>query len=543
MKTLMQLISAGLLLASPALFAGETLPPYHWANSYIDYLKVRGYLPELSVSERPYSRQQLARQLLEIDWDVLVSGSRDRQMIKLLFREFSPEMEMLGRLPDEKWRELLQRALDMLQLRLFPETAGPQFKIGVFGEGAYNYSDQDLAEEFDIDLHPQIGLFWKDHLTLYNNTRVFNNADSGYVGKKYKDLYSYTEQAYIALQYRWVQAKFGRDFLQIGPGRSGQLLFSDNSQPFDMYHFRLGNKFLQFSFWGIALDRMTVTDSTRTPAMFAANRYLNGHRLSLNIKNKFFFGISEAVLYGGPNRGWEFGYMNPAGLYYAHNVNQEPGVSEGNLFYQIDWDLYLFPNWEIYGEFLIDDFQVDNESPGDLEPNELGLIAGVNWANPLGLQGGLFNAEYVQVRNRTYNVAANAWNKYLHRNEVIGYSLGNNFERIGVSLGDWIRPELNLRLFATLVRQGEGSVQGEFNNDFMNYTVEEGYSEPFPFGVVERHLQWGVSAFYKPHSLGHVQVDLGFNDFKNYGNVEGTTFSEFSARFSLWLQWSRLFGW
>lgn len=64
MKTLMRLISAGLLLASPALFAQETLPPYHWANSYVDYLKVRGHLPELSVSERPYSRQQLARQLL-----------------------------------------------------------------------------------------------------------------------------------------------------------------------------------------------------------------------------------------------------------------------------------------------------------------------------------------------------------------------------------------------------------------------------------------------------------------------------------------------
>jgi hypothetical protein len=524
-------------------FSQETLPPYHWANRYVEYLKVSGYLPELSMIERPFTRQQIARHLLKINWQAVARNSRERGIIRLLYREFALEMEQLGNLPEEEWKVLIQRALDILQLNIFPESSNPSLKLGAFGEGAYNYAEESEVDEFDIDLHLQAGVFWKDHLTLYHNTRIFNNADSNYIGKEYGKMFAYTEQGYISLNFNWIRAKFGRDFKQTGPGRSGQLLISDNSQPFDVYEVRLGNKFVQFSFWGFFLDRRTFVDSTQQNYRNVANRYLNGHRLSFNIKDRVFLGFSEVVLYGGANRVWEFGYMNPFAVYYAHNVNQEPGIPDGNIFYNFDWDLYLFPDWEIYGELLIDDIQVDKKSPGDLEPNEWGLIAGVNWSNPAGLGGGLVNAEYVQVRNRTYNVASNDWNKYLHRNEVIGYNRGNNFWRLGGSFRYWAQPELSLRLFGNLVKKGEGNVQGEFNDDFLDYTVEKGYNEPFPFGVVERHWQYGISAFYKPHQLGHIRVDLAFNDINNYRNVSGNTFSEFSARVNLWLQWSKLWIW
>ena len=146
----------------------------------------------------------------------------------------------------------------------------------------------------------------------------------------------------------------------------------------------------------------------------------------------------------------------------------------------------------------------------------------------------------MQVRNRTYNVAQNDWNKYLHRNEVIGHALGNNFYGFGTSLSYLFKPELNLKVFTNIIRQGEGSVQGEFNTDFSNFTVEEGYSEPFPFGVVEKRFQYGLSAFYKPHQLGHYSLDLAFNDISNYQNTSGNEFSEFTFKIALWLQWSNI---
>ena len=522
-----------MILPAPGT-AQETIPPFHWSNSYIDYLKVRGYFPELWVIERPYTRQEIAKQLLLIEWDLLRENPTDQGTVKLLYREFAPEMKLLGDSKDRKWRTLIQDAIDYLQIRFFPETISPRLKLGAFGEGAYLNSDK-MDNTFDYFINTQAGLFWKDFLTLYNSIKIFNNAPPGYIGKEFRGMHAFVEQGYIAVNLEWLHAKFGRDFKQIGPGRSSQLLMSDNSRTFDMYHVRLGKSLLQFSFWGMFLDRIADTQSSAV-----ANRYLNGHRIGLNIKNKMFFGISEVALYGGPGRVWEIGYMNPLGVYYAQNVNSESGAADANLLYNIDWDLFLWPNWEIYGEFLIDDYQVEKKSPGDLEPNELGIIAGVNWSNPLNLKGGLFNFEYVQVRNRTYNVAQNDWNKYLHRNEVIGHALGNNFYGFGTSLSYLFKPELNLKVFTNIIRQGEGSVQGEFNTDFSNFTVEEGYSEPFPFGVVEKRFQYGLSAFYKPHQLGHFSLDLAFNDISNYQNTSGNEFSEFTFKIALWLQWSNI---
>ncbi len=543
MRYLRYLVLSIIFLTPLTLSAQETLPPYHWANDYIDYLKVQGYLPDLSFINRPFDRPEIARQLLNIDWVKLAQSPTDRAVVKTLYREFSPEMRLLGRSDVQKWRPLLKKAREFLQLEIPERSPSPGIKAGAFGEAGFNYRG-DSGDQFgDVDFHTQFGMFWKNQLTFYNNFKVFNRADSNYIGKEFRGLFGFVEQGYVGIHKKWFQAKFGRDFLQLGPGRSGQLLISDNSRPFDMYHIRVGGRVFQFSFWGIMLNKRPLKDDQLRTLSVAANRYLNGHRFSLNLKNRIFIGVSEVILYGGPERTWELGFMNPFGIYYMHNVNLEPGASNGNVLYNLDWDLYLLPRLEIYGEFLLDDFQIDKKVPGDLEPNELGFLGGIKWANPLHLAHSVLDAEYVQIRNRTYNVSSSDWEKFLHRNEVIGFFAGNNLERLEGGLTYWLHPDFRVRLFSTLTRQGEGSVQGEFNQDYLNFTVEEGYSEPFPFGTVERRFRLGLSAFFKPHRYGHIGVDIFWDDVANYRHVVNRNFSEVTARVSLWLQWSNFWRW
>ncbi len=533
---LIRLTLLGAMLSiTAAVTAQETLPPYHWANPYIDYLKVRGFLPALSVSERPFHRGEVTRQLLQIDWEERDWHPRERGMVRLLLREFRREAGVLATSKEQRWKTLLQKAADFLELESGGEDARPLLKAGIFGEITGRDTRQENGE-LHFTAHPQAGLFWRDFLTIYQNFRVFDRAAPNYIGKEYKNLFGYVEQGYVAVKDDWYEIKFGRDFMQLGPGRSAQLLFSANSRPFDMYQVQLGKSFLKFSFWGIRLDNVI----NRQPTQFAARRQINGHRLSFNFGNKAFVGVSEVVLYGGANRGWDLAYMNPAGFYYFVNVNQEAGDPPANLLYNVDWDLYLHPNLELYGEFLIDDYQVDRAVPGDLEPNELGLLLGVNWANPARLAGTVVNAEYTQVRNRTYNVADSDWGKYLHRNEEIGHFLGNNFERYELGATHWLRPDLYVKISSSITRQGEGSVAGEFNTDFVNATLEEGYDEPFPFGVVERHWRSGMQIFYQPRPAGHIRLDVGYSDFRNFHHVEGRKYSDFTVDLSLWVQWNRL---
>lgn len=539
----LKMLLLALVIGSPVA-AQETLPPYHWAEEYVDYLKVRGFLPELSVSERPYRRAAIAKNLLLVDMLTFAGDQHEKNMIRLLYREFSPEMLRLSNRNEEKWRPLLERALKLLHLELLPETNNPRIKAGAFGEAGLNDGGESDENDFTAAAHSQLGLFWGNRFTLYNHMRVFKDPPDDYIGKTFGGAAAFTEQSYLAYKGDILEAKIGRDYLQLGPGRGAQLLFSDNSRAFDMYYFRIGNRFLNFSAWGIELDRRRIpaADSVNAALARNSNRFLNGHRFSVQLKDRWFLGFNEVIVYGGPNRRWELPFVNPFQLYYAASVNLEDVKLAGNIFYSIDWDLYLRDDLEIYGEFMLDDYQVESEQSSDLEPAEFGLLAGVNWTNVAGFTRSKLNVEYSQVRNRTYNILRSDWEKYLHRNEEIGHYLGNNFERFEASFDYWARSDLKLTLHGAYTRQGEGTVDGPFNTDYLAFAVEDGYSEPFPFGVVEKWSDLGFSIFYKPHSAGHISFDLVNTSIDNTGHISGESQSDLRIGINLWLQWQRFWG-
>ena len=514
-----------LTLFSCPLFSQETLLPYHWANSYIDYFIVRGDLNKLNKLNRPFSRTAIAKSLLKLDLENGSFSAKEKGMIKTLLREFEFESKQLikGK-SGSGWLNLMNKAMSFLG----KGKDKTSFKVGAYtilGYNSFQLSDSSFST---FQLNPKATLSWQNLLTLQLNIRIFNKAPQNYIGKKFAGVYAYSEQSYINLNTDWFGLKFGRDYMQFGAGQTGQLLFSDNSQPFDMYHFRIGKSAVQFSFWGIQLD-----------AISTAKRYLNGHRLSLNISDRYRFAVSEVILYGGENQNWDVGLLNPLIFYYGYNLNNSN--FDANTLYNFEWDIYFQNNFEIYGEFLVDDLQVEEKEPGDLEPNELGLIMGLKWGLPFGLTASLLNVEYVQVRNRTYNVQINPWEKYLHRNEVIGYALGNNLERYFLEYSWWANPELKIAFNSGLIRQGIGSVQGEFNTDYKNYTIKQGYDEPFPFGTVESDFHTGINIFYRPSHFGHIELEIANHSYKNYRNIKGNNDNDLQVRLNLWLQWDYIF--
>ncbi|KAA3611245.1 MAG: hypothetical protein D8M58_14845 [Calditrichaeota bacterium] len=525
-----------LILLSGMVFSQETLQPYHWANSYIDYFIVRGDLQKLDKLNRPFSRMEITKLLLKLDLESDTFSAKEQKMLKLLLREFEFEgRQLVKEESGSGWLNLMNKAMSFLGKS--KDKLG--FKAGAYAIAGYNSLQMADSSFGSFQLNPRATLSFQDILTLQLNIRIFNKAPENYIGKKFSGVYAYTEQSYLSLNTDWFGLKFGRDYMQSGPGQTGQLLFSDNSQPFDMYHVRLGKSTVQFLFWGMLMNAVSTAGSPQAKFSNTADRYLNGHKLSFNIANKYRFAFSEVILYGGANQGWDMGLVNPLMFYYGYNLNNSN--FDANIMYNFEWDLYFDNNIEFYGEFLLDDFQVEKKSPGDLEPNELGLIAGVKWGLPFGMTGSLINAEYVQVRNRTYNVKNNRWEKYLHRNQVIGYALGNNLERYYLEYNWWALPELKVAINAGLIRQGEGTVQGEFNTDFENYTVEEGYDEPFPFGTVESDIHTGINVFYKPANIGHIELDISNHSFTNYNQIKGNDENDLQVRLNLWLQWDYIF--
>ncbi len=519
------------------LQAQHTLQPYHWSNDYLDYLRLSGVLDGLAWNERPLQREAVARALIRACKHAGRLDATTQLMLKILVHEYRGEIHYLYRTEGRSLPPLVRRWLGDESSEgnaRPPREAGRsllQIQLGTFGEFSLNDPEEGPARG-SWHLHPEFSASLGNRLFAYNQFRVFNRADSLYIGKEFRNLFAFVEQGYLVAKSRWLHLRLGRDYLQLGPGRNGQLLISDNARPFDMYYVALGLPWLRFSFWGFALDNMTVPVNQRPQPV---RRFLNGHRLSVTLKDRLSLGISEVALYGGVNQGWELSFVNPFGVYYGSNVNG-PNVT-GNVLYNIDWDWLPRPGVELYGEFLIDDIQVERKTPGDLEPNELGLLVGVQGANLFGQPGWMGRLEYTQVRNRTYNVQNRDWEKYVHRNRVIGYWGGNNLETWRLDVWQWIRGDLRGGLFWQVFRQGEGSVLGEFNTDFLNASVEEGYHEPFPFGVVERTTRLGGNLFWRPGPSANLTLAVNRVWIQNRNHIEGVRRSGWEFQLKTWLSW------
>lgn len=485
------------------------MQPYHWSMRYFDFLKQYDQIPAVNFLNRPLDRIELSQHIYQM---TNLNDPTLKSMADLLEEEFKPEFEIFN----ENFKNF------------------PPFLARL--NGSFNLNKTHDTPATDFQLNPQIFFPFSKNLSFFVNLKLFKEAPATYIGKTFRGLHAYMEQSYLFYQTNHVQLKLGRDFIQFGPGRTGQLLFSDNSRTFDQYFVKLFNKYLSFSFFGITLDKRHSESLPQNPNKIA-NRYINGHRLSFNLQNKYFIGMSEVVLYGGPNRNWELAFINPVNFYYASTSNG-PHM-DANFLYNIDWDFYFPYNINLYGELLIDDYQVDKKEPGDLEPNEIGLLGGINYT-PQFIPYSRLNIEYVQIRNRTYNAPILDWEKYLHRNEVIGYYLGNDFKLWYAMFEKWWTARLQSKLHITFLRKGEGTVRGAFNTDYMNYSVEEGYNEPFPWGIVESNLQIGLEGFYYLNKWLNMDFIIYRDSYKNFQHIRGKSKNQISMRLNLFFQLSKL---
>ncbi len=162
----------------------------------------------------------------------------------------------------------------------------------------------------------------------------------------------------------------------------------------------------------------------------------------------------------------------------------------------------------LFAEFLIDDFQVDKEAPGDLEPTEWGINLTVGKNNLLDNLH--WKANYTRVANRTFNAPIQDYEKYLYKLYPIGHFLGNNFWELKSTLTYDPTDDWSTALQASYLETGEEALYGPFNTDFMNYTVEQGYVESFPFGPIQKQSGLIWSAEYKGIPDLHISTQAAY---------------------------------
>jgi len=488
----------------------ETIPTTHWVYESIEKLQVYGFFRTLDQGCQPYTRFQIAR--------VLLSDLEKNQVINKFV-----EIE-IGRIKTE-----LLPKIKYLQKDVLNDKAKSSVKVGFtlgnsakYKENTKNYSSFRLKG----------ALSFYENFTLkysaYLDQRFMDNPY--FTGYEWRGFQGYQEQMYISYATDFIDFKFGRDYVKWGYGKGGRLFISDNSRPFDMLSLKLKSKFISIQTIISQLDKM-----------YNAERYLTAIRFELNPTKNIYLGVGQSALYGGEHQSLDFTLSNPL-AFYSFTQDNDSKPLNGMIYF--DASCYLSNKYKIYGEFLIDDFQVDHEVKGDLEPDELAYIIGIEGVNLFNTFDGWL--EFTQVRNRTYNVPnKRPFEKFLHKNMPIAHPLGTDFQSFQFEADKWLNSYFKLGLGYYLIRKGEGTIRGEFTEPYLqeDVTMETGYKEKIPYGIVETTNKIYASLHYEYNV--HLQSDfsIGFENIDNLDHLKGSKSDNLFLDLTLYMafDWLKLF--
>ncbi|MCK4295438.1 MAG: hypothetical protein KAX28_02140, partial [Candidatus Marinimicrobia bacterium] len=147
------------------------------------------------------------------------------------------------------------------------------------------------------------------------------------------------------------------------------------------------------------------------------------------------------------------------------------------------------------------------------------------------------------VRNRTYNVPdQRPFEKFLHKNMPIAHPLSTDFQSFQIECDRWLNKHWSYNFGYHLIRKGEGTIRGEFTEPWLDesVTMESGYKENIPYGVIESKNNFYFGFHYEYNV--HVQSDIliGYEYIKNFLHTEGDISRDFYLNLALYFDYNWL---
>ena len=362
------------------------------------------------------------------------------------------------------------------------------------------------------------------NLTLYSEFRLDERLaeDPQYTGKKWRALAGEISTAYINFEKDNWDITLGRFVSNWGPANQS-LILSSTARPMDALLARLRWGRLQFSYQIGQLNCLQDPDSA-SPAQY---RYFAGHRLDIRLRENIYLGLFETIIFGGYGRSFDIAYLNPLLFFHSVQLNND---TDDNTFLGADFEIFIRNRHKIYGQILVDDFQIDKKEPGDYEPNELGILLGFESLNLV--ENIDLHLEYCRITNRTYNQIFER-NRYINDGRLLGHSLGPDGDRFLLTLSRWFRYDTRASVDFEYRRQGEGRFDSPWTQPWLDSPGN--YDEPFPTGTVEKYLRaaLGATALIEQHLF--IDFNAGCRFYRNFRHISGQneTIPYFTGKLSL----------
>jgi hypothetical protein len=484
----------GFFLASTIRSQGPSfnVPLDHPVYKAIDMLPLPAMTDNVSLSNRPYTRQQV-RTLLE--YALRNYGSSDKNLIGFYLREFSDTVGRSGKKVDIPLDGMKTHAYPYVVTGIHSQDSGfsPRgfnaLGLDSLSSSVEGYNRTAVGGRLYSDINGFLSYFDGAIITEYGSKEQWIKTDDPKTGRNYTTItgddgkpgnfIGYDDvTAYVKLPAKRYDVMFGFDRLSWGYAGASGLFFSGEGRPFLMGKASTTVGKLDYTF---------VVGSL-TADFYGQKRVLYAKHITYAPVRWFALGLSDGVVSNANTV--KPVYFLPFVPYYF--VEHYMGGNDNRIM-SFDAQCNVHRNVAFYGELFIDEISnllgfVTNKKAND----EWAGIFGVKWYNPFPVFAvSNLKAEFVQLEPWVYTRYAR-FGEALSNNPVnFGHPLGNQMgphsRNISLTYSGMLSEKLQGSLGVAQYFKGEGAGSDILDgNNFVYDTVN---------GVINEHQMYSTKDY------------------------------------------------
>ncbi len=279
----------------------------------------------------------------------------------------------------------------------------------------------------------------------------------------------------IGFQNEWVLLQFGKGKENWGAGDNIELALSDDSKSYD--YLLLGSNYGKV--------RVKYVHGFLESIEENINRYITARAIEWTNKKTLVLGFSETVVYSGPNRSVDIGYINPISSHLEVELNNRLNILGGknaNAVWQIHLDWYLNNHFRLSGNYLYDEFVLD---PGIEVGKEHGKAYSLRLAyTPIFSSNHLltFYSKMIYIGTPTFRHESGA-NNFVKDSRPLGWNKGSDGEEVSVGINYFNRQDLIISSSIGLFQSGDENIINRAYERYADYLWG-----PFPSGKVKKTI-------------------------------------------------------
>lgn len=362
-----------------------------------------------------------------------------------------------------------------------------------------------------------------------DRTKSFSPERGVTLSRQFDNRVEYSEvRTNLSYSWDWGSVTIGKDFMNWGYGKSGQLVLSDKAPSFPFI--RLDARpadWISFNYFHAWLKSEVLDSNSTYPTYWADHsrlldtpKYFASHTISLFPVDGLSISLGESIIYSDR---LELAYLTPlmffrlADHFLSDNNNNKGANSQ--FFFNVSSRNHV-PNTHLYASLFIDEIRLSELFNSQGQKNQVGFTLGASTTN-LPVNNIDFAIEYTKIYPYVYQHYIPT-QPYSSDGYGLGHWMGYNSDILYTSLQYRIIRGLTTKGWLQYIRKGgEGDVENQ-------YSVPQ---PPFLFGLRNNFTNFGFDlTFQLTHNLF---IEFNYSSWQQEIEVspssfENSDFNEFN---------------